>query len=96
MKFNNDNILISTLEQNGQLLLTITLNGQQKWEVTPFIKQYMAKYKNQSGQISVPEISVENDLGNYHLKIVFGNLIRENFQKEQIYYNDAYLLIRRK
>lgn len=96
LKFNNDNILISTLQQNGQLLLTITLNGQQKWEVTPFIKQYMAKYKNQSGQISVPEISVENDLGNYHLKIVFGNLIRENFQKEQIYYNDAYLLIRRK
>ena len=56
----------------------------------------MAKYKNQSGQISVPEISVENNLVNYHLKIVFGNLIRENFQKEQIYYNDAYLLIRRK
>ena len=95
LKFNDDNFLINSQFPSAELL-SITINGQQKWDVTPFIKNYLEKYKNQSGQISEPEISVEHNLGNYHLKIIFNNLVRENFQREQIYYNDAYLLMRKK
>ncbi|WP_234111351.1 DUF4153 domain-containing protein [Chryseobacterium sp. R2A-55] len=95
LRFNGDIFTVSRQENTGKIL-AVTLNGREYWDVSPLILQYLNQYKNQSGQITVPEISFESDLGNYHLKMVFDNLIREKYQKEQIFYNEAYILIRQK
>lgn len=95
LRFNGDIFTVSRQENTGKIL-AVTLNGRENWDVSPLILQYLNQYKNQSGQITVPEISFESDLGNYHLKMVFDNLIREKYQKEQIFYNEAYILIRQK
>lgn len=95
LKFNNDTFTLSRDDRKGEIL-TITLNGKEKWDVAPFLKNILNQHKNQTGKIEVPEISVENDLGNYHIKVIFDNLIREDYEKEQVFYNDAYLLIRKK
>ncbi|WP_304342740.1 DUF4153 domain-containing protein [Chryseobacterium koreense] len=95
LRFNGDTFTFSRNENAGKML-AITLNGKETWDISPLIRQYLNQYKTQSGQITVPEISFESDLGNYHLKMVFDNLTREKHQKEQIFYNEAYLLIRKK
>ncbi|MPN09312.1 hypothetical protein SDC9_156601 [bioreactor metagenome] len=94
-KFDDDTFTFARQEFSGKIL-SITLNGKESWDVSPLIHNYLNQFKNRSGQISVPEISFENDLGKYHLKLVFDNLILEKYAREQIFYNDAYLLVRKK
>ncbi len=80
--------------QQKEKLLVITVNNNENWDASREIKALMAKYSNRTGRVSVPDITLEHDLGNYHIKIIFDNLIRENFGRENIYFSDAYILIR--
>lgn len=93
---NNDRITIYNRLFDVRREFSITLNGNQKLD---FTQQILNKINTgKSGRINVPEISVEGDLGKYHVKIYFENLVREkvNSQKETVYFNDGYLLIREK
>lgn len=80
--------------QQKEKLLVITVNNSENWDASREIKALMAKYSNRTGRVSVPDITLEHDLGKYHIKIIFDNLIRENFGRENIYFSDAYILIR--
>ena len=80
--------------QQKEKLLVITLNTDENWDASSEVKALMAKYSNRTGRVSVPDITLEHDLGKYHIKIIFDNLIRENFGRENIYFSDAYILIR--
>lgn len=93
--FKNEVFNISREEQSG-VMLRITLNGKEKWDATQDILQLLQPYATQHGNIEVPELSVEHDLGTYHLKLIFENLNCGNTQQKKFFYNDAYLLIRKK
>ncbi|MCP2038550.1 DUF4153 domain-containing protein [Chryseobacterium sp. HSC-36S06] len=82
--------------QQKEKILIITLNNNVSWDASKEIQALMAKYSNRTGRLSVPDISLEHDLGNYHLKIMFDNLVRENFGNRTIYFSDAYIFIRSK
>ena len=95
LRVGNDFFTISSQQNKGQILI-LTINGKEKWDASPAIKQLIGKYGNRTGRHLVPEIALENDLGNYRIKIIFDNLIRENYGSEHIYFSDAYILIRKK
>lgn len=92
---NGDNFVVDSFS-TYPVNFNVTLNGQQKWDVSREITAYLKNYKNQSGTKVVPEISMENDLENYHVKIIFTSLVHQHFEREGIYYTSAYILIRKK
>jgi len=92
--FNNDKFEIIA-PNNTKNLLVFAINKEQ-WNITPFLEKTIAAQKEESGIIPVSEITAEKDLGAYHVKIVFNNLIRENVQDSVFYYNTPILLIKKK
>ena len=92
--FNNDKFEIIAPNTNKNLLV-FAINKEQ-WNITPFLEKTIAAHKEESGIIPVSEITAEKDLGAYHVKIVFNNLIRENVQDSVFYYNTPILLIKKK
>lgn len=84
------------IHPNNLEVLKIKINEGEVWDVTPALRDLFAEQKNNTGRVEVSKIVVEKDLANYHLKIVFGNLVRENYLKEQIYFNNALLLLQHK
>lgn len=82
-------------KQGVENILEITVN-KETWNLSPFLKGTLKKYENQKGKISVPEISAENDMSGYHLKVVFDKLVLENVNGSGIYFTGSYLLIRKK
>lgn len=95
LTIDTDILRVYSQQRNGELLI-LTLNNKEKWDATPAIKQLLSKYDQRTGRLLVPEIAMEKDLGNYNLKIIFDNLIRENSVTENIYFGEAYILIRRR
>ena len=92
--YNNDKFEIIA-PNNTKNLLVFAINKEQ-WNITPFLVKTIAAHKEESGIIPVSEITAEKDLGAYHVKIVFNNLIRENVQDSVFYYNTPILLIKKK
>ena len=88
--------IFTITSQQKEKLLIITLNTNENWDASAEIKALMAKHSNRTGRLSVPEITLEHDLVDYQIKIIFDNLFRENFGRENIYFSDAYILIRKK
>lgn len=79
-------------------VLKIILNSNEEVDFTPAINKIIETHKNKTGTIKLPEISIESDLGKYHVKVVFTSITREQnlYNKENIYYEDAVLLVKEK
>ncbi|CAA7386037.1 DUF4153 domain-containing protein [Chryseobacterium fistulae] len=82
---------------SGHLSLKVILNSTKEVDLGPMIAQLLKKYEGKTGTITVPEISLESDLGNYHIKLIFKNMIKEKNPYDKnatIYYDNVYLLIK--
>ncbi|CAA7195580.1 DUF4153 domain-containing protein [Chryseobacterium potabilaquae] len=82
---------------SGHLSLKVILNSTKEVDLGPRIEQLLKKYEGKTGTITVPEISMESDLGNYHIKLIFKNIIKEKNPYDKnanIYYDNVYLLIK--
>ncbi|MBB4805363.1 hypothetical protein HNP38_000635 [Chryseobacterium defluvii] len=96
-KVNGDEI--SIIEKSDDTILKIILNSKEEADFTPAIHKLMEANKNKTGMVRLPEISMESDLGKYHLKIIFTSITKDSnpYNKSgNIYYNDAVLLIKEK
>ncbi|KFF23565.1 hypothetical protein [Chryseobacterium vrystaatense] len=92
--FNFDNQLIN----NSETLKNI-LNSKVEVEAIPAINRLFEDHKRKNGTLQLKEISVEDNLGKYHIKIVFPSISNEkisNNQQYNIYYESAALLIKEK
>ncbi len=74
--------------------LKIILNESASADFAPYILQTLKKYESRTGKIVVDDLSSEATIGKYQVKIVFENLVQENFQQKNRYYNDAFIMIR--
>lgn len=81
-------------------VLKVVLNSKEELDFTPAINQLVDANKNKTGTTTLPEISIENNLGKYHLKLVISSITREknpSYSKTgNIYYDGAVLLLREK
>lgn len=76
-------------------IFTLSVNGDEKVNLYPKLKNILSKYKDRDGQIPVEEIVLEADLKNFHVKIFLDNLVVEKFAQESIYFNDGIIFIRK-
>ena len=77
----------------------VILNGDEEADFSALIKDLKTKYKSKIGKVDLPEMAMEADLKNYHLKISLGNLIIEKHKRNPsptIEFENAYLLIKKK
>ncbi len=77
----------------------VILNSNEEADFSPLIKNLRSKYGSKIGKINLPEMAREADLERYHLKISLGNLTVEKYRQntpQTIYFDNAYLLIRKK
>lgn len=77
----------------------VILNSKEEADFSPLIKKLLSDYKGKQGKANLPEMTMEADLGNYHLKMTLGKFSTEKYKYNDypdINYDDAYLLIRKK
>lgn len=76
--------------------LKLLLNSKDEVDFGP---QILKLFKEKRGTVKVPELSMETDLGMYHVKLIFKDIMSEKQpynNRMNIYYTDAYLLIKLK
>ncbi|CAM2990234.1 DUF4153 domain-containing protein [Chryseobacterium flavum] len=82
---------------NGSDALRIILNSKEEIDFIPAIHKLFQKNTTAEGIAKLKEISVENNLGKYHIKIIFRDISKGKYSysiHENFYYNDAVILIR--
>ncbi len=97
-KLNNDQFEL-TDELTEKSSLKLSLNYQQELDFGPQIIKLFEENKNKTGNVKVPEIAMESDLGKYHVKLIFSEITREKYSDNDtasIYYENVYILIRLK
>lgn len=80
-------------------VLKIVLNSNEEIDFTPAINKIIEANTNKTGTVRFPELSIENTLGKYHLKLVLRSITREKNPYNKvgnIYYDDGVLLIKEK
>jgi len=98
-KIGNDNFEIYDRVTDENPQFKVILNSDEEADFSSLIKDLFKKYKGKAGKVNVPEIFMEADLGNYHLKMILGSFSTEQYRSNtypNISYDDAYLLIRKK
>lgn len=97
-QLNNDQFeLTDQLTEKSSLKLS--LNSQEEIDFGPQIIKLFEKNKNKKGNILIPEIAMESDLGKYHVKLIFSEITREKYSENDnasIYYENVYILIKLK
>lgn len=82
-----------------QSSLKLTLNSKEEIDFGPQIIKLLESNKNKGGIVKVPDLSMESDLGKYHIKMIFNEISREQYpynDQPSIYYENIYVLIRAK
>lgn len=82
-----------------QSSLKLTLNSKEEIDFGPQIIKLLESNKNKGGTVKVPDLSMESDLGKYHIKMIFNEISREQYpynDQPSIYYENIYVLIRAK
>lgn len=98
-KIGSDNFEIYDRVTDENPQFKVILNSDEEADFSSLIKDLVKKYKGKSGKVNVPEISMEADLGDYHLKMILGNFAIDQYRSNtypNVTYDDAYLLIRKK
>lgn len=79
--------------------LKLILNDTDEVDFGPQIVKLFEEHKDKKNIVKVPEIAMETDLRKYHVKIVFQQITKEKYpynKRSNIYYQEAYLLIKLK
>ncbi|WP_223608103.1 DUF4153 domain-containing protein [Chryseobacterium sp. OSA05B] len=97
---NGDTFLIDNQKDNNNArTIKVVLNAKEAIDFSSAMNALFEKNKGKTETVRLKEISMEGDLGKYHIKIIFPNISREkaSYNKQyNIFYEDAVLLIREK
>ena len=97
---NGDTFLIDNQKDNNNArTIKVVLNAKEAIDFSSALNTLFEKNKGKTETVRLKEISMESDLGKYHIKIIFPNISREkaSYNKQySIFYEDAVLLIRDK
>ncbi|AYZ11773.1 DUF4153 domain-containing protein [Chryseobacterium arthrosphaerae] len=96
-KVNGDTFEVTNLlEKESSLKLKL---NTEEIDFGPQVMKLLEDNKNKTGIVKVPDISMESDLGKYHIRLILNEIVREKFPYDHhinIYYDNAYLLIKPK
>jgi hypothetical protein len=98
-KIGKDNFEIYDRVTDENPQFKVILNSDEEADFSSLIKDLVKKYKGKAGKVDVPEISMEADLGDYHIKMILGNFSMDQYRSNtypNISYDNAYLLIKKK
>ncbi|MGC5746536.1 DUF4153 domain-containing protein [Chryseobacterium sp. NFX27] len=97
---NGDTFMIdSQTGGNNRKTIKVTLNSEETIDFSSAIDTLFGNNAGNSETVKMKEISMESDLGKYHIKIVFPSISRENSpysKQKNIFYSNAALLIKEK
>ncbi|MCP1302073.1 DUF4153 domain-containing protein [Chryseobacterium sp. S0630] len=95
----NDDQFELTDQLTEESSLKLSLNSKEEVDFGPRIIKLFEENKNKKGNVVIPEIAMESDLGKYHVKLIFSEITREKYSDNDtasIYYENVYILIRSK
>ncbi|MCQ9633626.1 DUF4153 domain-containing protein [Chryseobacterium sp. WG23] len=90
-KINGDLFLIDNKTEK----IKVILNSKEEVDFTPAIDKLFKNNIRTGRTVKLKEVSVESDLGKYHIKIIFPSVTKQK-DSGNIYYNDALFLIKEK
>ena len=78
-------------------LLKIKLNAKETVDLTPQLENLLKKYNNKTGDFETDDLSIENNIGNYHFKLIFNTVNKSTYNKTAQYtFENCLLLIKEK
>lgn len=86
-------------EINNTKTLKVILNSKEAVDFSSTMNKLFENNTGTTQTVQLKEISMESDLGKYHVKIVFSNISRDRApysKQSNIFYDDAVLLIKEK
>ncbi|REC46125.1 DUF4153 domain-containing protein [Chryseobacterium pennipullorum] len=93
----NDDQFTLTDELSKKSSLKLTLNAKEEIDFGSQIIRLFKENTGKTGTVKVPEISMETDLGKYHVQLIFKQIIKEKDSYnnlDSIYFQDAFLLVK--
>jgi phage antirepressor YoqD-like protein len=86
-------------EVNNEKAIKIILNSKETVDFSPAMNKLFESNTGNTETVKLKEISMESDLGKYHIKIVFPNISRDKTpynKQKNTFYDNAALLIKEK
>lgn len=74
--------------------LTVIVENEGSWDVMRDLQDYLKTYKNRNGRIDVPEISLQKKIGNHELKIMFEEVVLQDVNQQNIFFNHITILVK--
>lgn len=97
-KLNDDQFkIIDQLTEKSSF--KIVLNNKDEINAGPMIMKLFEENKGKTGTIHVPDITMEDDLGKYHIRIIMKQITKERDtynHRDNIYSGDVYILVKLK
>ncbi len=94
LSVNGDRINFSNSQDRKNQILELQVNGDETFDLLPFIKNKIAQYPAQTERIAVGEISTIADFKKYQIKVIFLNLSCDGANPNRYYFTDAFMLIK--
>ncbi|MCT2560277.1 DUF4153 domain-containing protein [Chryseobacterium herbae] len=97
---NGDTFLIDNQkETNNSRTIKVVLNSKEAIDFSSAMNTLFEKNKGKTETVLLKDISMESDLGKYHIKIIFPNISRDkapHSKQYNMFYEDAVMLIKEK
>lgn len=74
--------------------LAIVHDHKNSWDAMSDIQSFLKGYENNNGRIDVPELSFKKRIGNSEIKIIFDELVVQDFKQPYIYFNQVTILVK--
>src|SRR5690606_8283650 len=86
LSVNGDRINFSNSQDRKNQILELQVNGDETFDLLPFIKNKIAQYPAQMERIAVGEISTIADFKKYQIKVIFLNLSCDGANPNRYYF----------
>ncbi len=95
VKLGQNQFTLKSEIHNESPVFKLTLNSTTEVDFAPSIRKLLEKYNGMEGNIDTDSLFVENNIGNYHVKVIFESVSRNSQEKSVNYYfSDALFLIK--
>ncbi len=94
LSVNGDRINFTNRQDRKNQVLELKINGEEGFDLMPFMKKKISESAPHTERIPVGEISTVGHFKKYEIKFIFGSVIYDEANPNRYYFSDGFMLIR--
>jgi hypothetical protein len=97
IKINGDYFTLKNEVYKTEQAFVLQTNSKEQIDFMPKIQMFFKRYSGSNVRRETDSLFAEGDVGNYHVKVIFGYMSQTTYEgREDYYFSDAVFLIRRR